>query len=96
MNNDETLVLGAMLRLARRGIEATVDELHLRVGTDRARIRSALAQLDGAGLVERRATGARLTMSGLATSVAFRPVRPNARTVGRAYERRGKLRTHAA
>jgi DNA-binding IclR family transcriptional regulator len=94
--NDETLVLGAMLRLARRGIEATVDELHLRVGTDRARIRTALSRLDAAGLVERRATSVRLTMSGLATSVAFRGGRPQARTVGRAFERRGKLRSHAA
>jgi predicted transcriptional regulator len=76
--NDETLVLGAMLRLARRGHEATVDELHERVGTDRARIRSALRTLDAAGLVERRSEGARLTMAGLATWVAFRPGRTRA------------------
>jgi len=75
--NDETLVLGAMLRLARRGGGASsIDEIHERVGTDRARIRSALARLDGAGLVERRVTGARLTLAGLAVGVALRPRRP--------------------
>ena len=76
--NDETLVLGAMLRLARRGCEATLDELYERVGTDRARIRAALGRLDGAGLVERRSSGARLTMAGLATGVALRPSRTGA------------------
>jgi predicted transcriptional regulator len=76
--NDEILVLGAMLRLARRGGDATVDELYERVGTDRARIRSALRRLDAAGLVERRSAGARLTMAGLAAWVAFRPRRTRA------------------
>jgi DNA-binding IclR family transcriptional regulator len=96
--NDDTLVLGAMLRLARRGLEATVDELYERVGTDQARIRSALSRLDTAGYVERRKTGARLTMTGLAMSVALRPVAPRGRTaeVTVAVERRGKLRSHAA
>jgi predicted transcriptional regulator len=75
--NDEILVLGAMLRLARRGHDATVDELYERVGTDRARIRSALRRLDAAGLVERR-SGARLTLAGLATWVAFRDGRTRA------------------
>jgi Mn-dependent DtxR family transcriptional regulator len=79
---DETLVLGAMLRLARRGLEATEEHLHERVGTDRARIRSALARLDRAGLVERKPTGASLTFSGLAASVALRPARPAAKTSG--------------
>ncbi len=95
--NDETLVLGAMLRLARRGVLATVDELHERVGADRARIRSALARLDNAGLVERQTSAARLTMSGLATSVALRPARAPSRAVRlprKTPERRG--RSHAA
>jgi DNA-binding IclR family transcriptional regulator len=90
--NDETLVLGAMLRLARRGLEGTVDELFERVGTDVSRIRSALARLDAAGLVERRNTGARLTMAGLARSVALRPA--PTRACGRAAGR--KLGSHAA
>jgi Sugar-specific transcriptional regulator TrmB len=72
--NDESLVLGAMLRLARRGCEATVDELYERVGSDRARIRSALGRLDRAGLVERRNSGARLTLAGLAVGVGLRPI----------------------
>jgi len=102
--NDDTLVLGAMLRLARRGLEATVDELYERVGTDRTRIRSALGRLDAAGLVERRTASARRSMSGLALSVATLPadgmsrraapgvVRRSARTV----QGRPKLRSHAA
>jgi DNA-binding transcriptional ArsR family regulator len=83
--NDEILVLGAILRLARRGREATVEELYERVGMDGGRIRSALVRLGSAGLVERRRTGARLTMAGLATSVAFRHGRAHltARRVGR-------------
>jgi|HubBroStandDraft_1064217.scaffolds.fasta_scaffold103141_2 predicted transcriptional regulator len=88
--NDETLVLGAMLRLARRGLEATVDELYERVGTDRARIRSALGRLDAAGLVERRTSSARLTMEGLAFSVAMRPARATP------VQGRAKLRSRAA
>jgi predicted transcriptional regulator len=83
--NDDTLVLGAVLRLARRGLEATVDEIHERVGTDRARIRATLRRLDAAGLVERRATGARLTMAGLAAGVASRAARARStnRRIGR-------------
>ncbi len=73
--NDNGLVLKAMLRLARRRVEAQVDELYDRVGIDRSRIRSALARLDAAGLVERRATGARLTMAGLAAATGLCPVR---------------------
>jgi DNA-binding IclR family transcriptional regulator len=92
---DETLVLGAMLRMARRGREASIDELYERVGTDRARIRCALARLDRAGLVERRNERVRLTMSGLAVSVALRPGLSRGATI-RAIERRGKLRSHAA
>jgi Mn-dependent DtxR family transcriptional regulator len=88
--NDDSLVLGAMLRLARRRVEADVNELYERVGVDHARIRASLGRLDAAGLVERRAIGARLTMSGLATAVALRPGR------ARGVARTGKLRSHAA
>lgn len=87
--NDDTLVLGAMLRLARRRVEANVNELFERVGVEPARIRASLGRLDAAGLVERRPTGARLTMSGLATAVALRPSRSRA-------PKSAKLRSHAA
>jgi len=73
--NDDNLVLGAMLRLARRRVAADSGELFERVGIDRARIRAALGRLDAAGFVERRPQGARLTMSGLAVAVALRPAR---------------------
>ena len=87
--NDDTLVLGAMLRLARRRVEANVDELFERVGIDPARIRASLGRLDAEGLVERRAIGARLTMSGLATAVALRPRLRLVPSIS-------KLRSHAA
>jgi Mn-dependent DtxR family transcriptional regulator len=88
--NDDTLVLGAMLRLARRRVEANVNELYERVGVDPARIRASLGRLSADGLVERRATGARLTMAGLATAVALRPGRL------RLVQPVSKLRSHAA
>jgi Mn-dependent DtxR family transcriptional regulator len=88
--NDDSLVLGAMLRLARRRIEADVNELYERVGVEQPRIRASLRRLDAAGLVERRATGARLTMSGMAMAVALRPARL------RVVASNGKLRSHAA
>jgi hypothetical protein len=73
--NDDNVVLGAMLRLARRRIEASTDELLERVGLDRSRIRASLARLDTAGLTERRVSGARLTMTGFAVALALRPKR---------------------
>jgi RIO-like serine/threonine protein kinase len=73
--NDDNVVLGAMLRLARHRIEASPDELFERVHLDLARIRSSLARLDVASLVERRSSGARLTMAGFAVAVALRPRR---------------------
>jgi len=88
--NDDTLVLGAMLRLARRRVEANVNELYERVGVDPARIRASLSRLDASGLVERRTTSARLTMSGLAAAVALRPGRLRLVRSG------SKLRSHAA
>jgi predicted transcriptional regulator len=87
--NDDTLVLGAMLRLARRRTEANVNELYERVGMEEGRIRASLARLDAAGLVERRTTDARLTMSGFAAAVALCPATRAAR-IG------GKLRSRAA
>jgi RIO-like serine/threonine protein kinase len=88
--NDDSLVLGAMLRLARRRIEASVDELYERVRMEQSRIRASLGRLDAAGLVERRTTGARLTMSGLAAAVALRPSTSRVSVGAR------KLRSHAA
>jgi Mn-dependent DtxR family transcriptional regulator len=88
--NDDSLVLGAMLRLARRRVEANVNELFERVQMDPSRIRASLGRLDAAGLIERRTTGARLTLSGLATAVALRPAR------ARAALRDAKLKSHAA
>jgi predicted transcriptional regulator len=88
--NDDTMVLGAMLRLARRRVEANMNELFERVQLDPSRIRASLGRLDAAGLVERRTAAARLTLTGFATAVALRPSR--ARTTARS----GKLRSHAA
>jgi DNA-binding IclR family transcriptional regulator len=84
--NDDDVVLGTMLRLARNRVAANPDELFERVGLNRARIRASLARLDSAGFVERRSSsGARLTMTGLAVALASRPKRnQNARTGRRA------------
>lgn len=81
--NDDHVVLGAMLRLARNQIEANADELFERVNLDPSLIRAALARLDAAGLVERRHTGPRLTMAGLAVAVASRPARSQRARTGR-------------
>jgi RIO-like serine/threonine protein kinase len=71
--NDDHVVLGAMLRLARHRTEANADELFERVALEPARIRASLARLDAASLVERRSSSARLTMAGLAIALAIRP-----------------------
>jgi Mn-dependent DtxR family transcriptional regulator len=80
--NDDNVVLGAMLRLARNRIEANADELFERVNLDPSLMRAALARLDAAGLVERRAGGPRLTMAGLAVAVASRPARSQRAVAG--------------
>ncbi len=73
--NDDNMVLGAMLRLARHRVEANVDELFERVNLEVGRIRASLARLDATSLVERRSSGARLTMTGFAVALALRPRR---------------------
>lgn len=73
--NDDQRVLGVMLRLARRRIEANAEELLVRVGFDPPRLRISLGRLDAAGLVERRVSGAKLTMAGFAVALAIRPNR---------------------
>ncbi len=81
--NDDNMVLGAMLRLARHRVEANTDELFERVHLDGARIRASLARLDAASLVERRGSGARLTMTGFAVALALRPRRVQGARIGR-------------
>ncbi len=88
--NDDQMVLGAMLRLARRRIEANTEELLERVVLDPSRLRASLARLDVAGLAERRVSGARLTMAGVAVAVALRP---NRVSLARPAQRSGR---HAA
>jgi Mn-dependent DtxR family transcriptional regulator len=64
-------ILRAMLRLARRREAADVEALELRVGGDPSEVRASLRRLAAGGYVERLgATGARLTMEGLAVAVA--------------------------
>jgi len=70
----EVIVLGAMLRLARRRKAADPSALALRVGVSDAAVRTALRRLDGQGLVERRLSHPpRLTMEGFALAVALLP-----------------------
>jgi DNA-binding Lrp family transcriptional regulator len=71
-------VLRAMLRLARRRTEATEAELRPRVRAEPSEIRSSIRRLRVLGLIERRGTAARLTLEGLALSVAL--ARPDSRT----------------
>lgn len=72
----DTMVLRAMLRLARRRQAADVGEVALRVGGSASDVRAALRRLDSGGLVERRLSEApRLTLAGLAVAVATLPER---------------------
>jgi Mn-dependent DtxR family transcriptional regulator len=72
----EVMVLGAMLRLARRRKAAEVSAVALRVGASEAQVRSSLRQLDARGLVERRLSQPpRLTLEGFAVAVALLPLR---------------------
>jgi DNA-binding Lrp family transcriptional regulator len=74
--NDEVMVLGAMLRLARRREAAEPSALALRVSASEADVRAALRRLEARGLVERRlCLPPRLTMEGFAVAVALRPAR---------------------
>jgi Mn-dependent DtxR family transcriptional regulator len=72
----DVMVLGAMLRLARRRKAADMGAVALRVGASQAAVRASLRRLDGSGLVERRLSEPpRLTMEGLAVAVALLPQR---------------------
>lgn len=72
----DTMVLRAMLRLARRRQAADVGEVAVRVGGSASDVRAALRRLDGSGLVERRVSQPpRLTLAGLAVAVAALPER---------------------
>jgi Mn-dependent DtxR family transcriptional regulator len=81
MNSDtfDAMVLRAMLRLARRRQAADDGEIAVRVGAPPHAVRAALRRLDALDLVERLPTGSRLTMAGLAISVAALP-RPTRRS----------------
>jgi hypothetical protein len=73
----EARVMGAMLRLARRREAATEGEILLRVGETASAVRSAIRRLQSAGLVDRGAGAARLTLPGLAVAVASLAPRPS-------------------
>jgi hypothetical protein len=73
----DAMVLGAMLRLARRRKAADVEAVALRVGAPASAVRASMRRLDIGGLVERRLSGPpRLTMAGFAVAVALLPARP--------------------
>jgi hypothetical protein len=73
----EAMVLGAMLRLARRRKAADPSAVALRVRATEAEVRAALRRLDRRGLVERRLSHPpRLTMEGFAVAVALLPRHP--------------------
>jgi hypothetical protein len=76
-------VLRAMLRLARRRTEATEADLVPRVRAEASEIRASIRRLRALGVVDVRGEVARLTLEGLALSVALAlPAgRPARRTV---------------
>jgi Mn-dependent DtxR family transcriptional regulator len=70
----ETMVLRAMLRIARRREAADEEALSVRVRESPAAVRAAMRRLEAAGAVERRpGLAPRLTMAGLAAAVALLP-----------------------
>jgi hypothetical protein len=70
----DAMVLGIMLRLARRREPADEEALTLRSGAPPSAIRAVLRRLEAAGWVERRARAApRLTFAGFAIAVARLP-----------------------
>jgi len=73
--NSDTEVLGALLRLARRRIDANEAEVALRVRAQPREVRASLRRLSASGLVDlqSRRGGARLTLEGLALAVAILP-----------------------
>jgi Mn-dependent DtxR family transcriptional regulator len=87
----DAMVLRAMLRLARRREAAIEEQITLRVGGTRGEVRASLRRLEAEGLIERQtAQGCRLTMSGLAVSVALLP------TAGARTARVAQRKSHAA
>lgn len=63
-------VLRALLRLARRRMPPTLEQILVRVGGDDAEVRRVLRSLGRKGLVHQTATSFRLSMAGLAVAVA--------------------------
>src|SRR5690606_28630588 len=63
-------VLRALLRLARRRTNPTIDQLVVRVGAEEASVRRALSSLARDGLIQRTPAGMRLSLFGLAVAVA--------------------------
>ena len=98
--NDLT-VLRALARLSRMRKAVNGEALALRAGGSVEEVRGALGRLSRAGLVERSATGVRLTMGGLAMAVAFagsggeRPLRV-ARSEPAAAPSKARAKQHAA
>lgn len=69
-------VLRAIVRLARKGVEAGEDALTLRAGGTGADVRNALRRLDAQGLVARGPRGLpQLTLAGLALTVSLASAR---------------------
>jgi hypothetical protein len=80
----ELQILRAVVRMARRGCTAGVEDLRARVGGSPGDVRAALRQLDGQGLLTRTlATEARPTLAGLALCVALSDTRKRARPARR-------------
>lgn len=71
-------VLRALLRLSRRSVPASVDELLVRVGGEPDDVRRALGALVRSELVQRTPRGPALTLAGLAVAVASLPPRKKA------------------
>jgi hypothetical protein len=80
--NTDAMVLRALLRLARRREAASEEALVLRVGVEGSTIRASLRRLDRLGMVESGEIP-RLTMSGLALSLALIAPKAPARLVHR-------------
>lgn len=79
----EIAVLRALLRLSRRRVSATLDDLLDRVGGDAPELHRALASLARSQLVQRSGNHARLSLAGLAVACAANANARRAKTVAR-------------
>ena len=66
-------VLRAFLRLARRRVPPTTEQLLLRVPADAPLLKKTLSKLVEGGLVNLTPKGPRLSLTGFAVAVAFAP-----------------------